>query len=706
VKSPGGRLAITIAVPIAIYFISGWVLVPGADQLLGALRPSDRGILAARSLSVFALGVMPALTAFAFVEITAFLVPRWARLRHGNPEGRAKLTRAARFVTMVFAAFQGFGVAQRLTSLDEAPAHGILAIVVITATLVAGVCVLMIAAEWITRQRIANGYVLLVVVAGLIDFLQETYRGVQKHLGGIEPAQWFYLLASMGLAVVASVIVMRGANDARVAETSEKDGLYRVASGLTIHPWLPIPASSFAAYTFATSLLLFPSAYGHLFGIRHNPLEKMATLPFAAIELTTIAVIAFVLAAMLHRPKELDDLASRLGLDVAPKSGEALGRAMPATLLFFAALVVAGSIAVGARFLSPSITFMPLAVALVIDMISAVRRPALVPVWQERRASAAPIVRAVLEAEGIDVETRGLATLSLLQVFAPYAPAEIVVAEADAPRATAVLRHVFLGEPKPEGVPAKKPPTFDPTRTRRITVALAAVSVGGVIAAVAANRPRERLAPDERRPDLEVVLVDDRDDTIQHLDERDLPAGFEIRFENAPNGPARYIKTYFVKVLAQPNEKPDAVFARAERWSQTVQIPADKHIVWESLEDWDPDTGTATFSGVRTFIVTGAPILTTADVVEATPAVNEQSGMPEVYVAVTLSPDAADRFEWATGAHVQERIAIIVDGRINSAPVVKSKIGGGRISITMGVGDPELQIKQAKDLARGLGAPR
>ena len=68
---------------------------------------------------------------------------------------------------------------------------------------------------------------------------------------------------------------------------------------------------------------------------------------------------------------------------------------------------------------------------------------------------------------------------------------------------------------------------------------------------------------------------------------------------------------------------------------------------------------------------------------------NTQSGMPEVYVAITFSPAGADRFEEVTGANIQRRFAIILDDVINSAPVIKSKIGGGRASITMGAGDPE-----------------
>jgi preprotein translocase subunit SecD len=69
---------------------------------------------------------------------------------------------------------------------------------------------------------------------------------------------------------------------------------------------------------------------------------------------------------------------------------------------------------------------------------------------------------------------------------------------------------------------------------------------------------------------------------------------------------------------------------------------------------------------------------------------------------VTLSSEAAARFEAATRAWVQRRLAIMVDDEIDSAPVVKSAIGGGHISITVGTGDPERQFKQAESLARRL----
>src|SRR4029078_375960 len=75
-----------------------------------------------------------------------------------------------------------------------------------------------------------------------------------------------------------------------------------------------------------------------------------------------------------------------------------------------------------------------------------------------------------------------------------------------------------------------------------------------------------------------------------------------------------------------------------------------------------------------------------------------QKTPPEYYVALTFSPQGADRFEEITGANVQRRFAIILDDIIDSAPVIKSKIGGGRASITMGAGDPEEQLRKAEKL--------
>ena len=83
---------------------------------------------------------------------------------------------------------------------------------------------------------------------------------------------------------------------------------------------------------------------------------------------------------------------------------------------------------------------------------------------------------------------------------------------------------------------------------------------------------------------------------------------------------------------------------------------------------------------------------------------NRHAYSQEASVQVTLSPESAARFEDATRGWVDRRIAILIDDKVNSAPVVKSAIGGGHISITMGsAGDPALHLVEAKRLARALG---
>src|SRR4029077_18709741 len=74
------------------------------------------------------------------------------------------------------------------------------------------------------------------------------------------------------------------------------------------------------------------------------------------------------------------------------------------------------------------------------------------------------------------------------------------------------------------------------------------------------------------------------------------------------------------------------------------------------------------------------------------------AGVGNYYVAVTFSPAGADRFEAVTGANVQRHFAIILDDVIDSAPVIRTKIGGGRASITVGAGDPENQLRKAPQL--------
>ncbi len=199
---------------------------------------------------------------------------------------------------------------------------------------------------------------------------------------------------------------------------------------------------------------------------------------------------------------------------------------------------------------------------------------------------------------------------------------------------------------------------------------------------------------------LEFKMLDDDADFFGKIPDSEIPVseGIEIRFENAPAGVGKTVKNNFARIEKRQDESMNDALVRLKKWTATLNVPDDHIVGYEKIEDPDEETGKFVEKGWRTFYLYQRAEVTGEYITDAARAVNTQSGMPEVYVSITFSPAGADRFEEVTGANVQRRFAIILDDVINSAPVIKSKIGGGRASITMGAGDPDTQLKNAERL--------
>jgi hypothetical protein len=429
--------------------------------------------------------------------------------------------------------------------------------------------------------------------------------------------------------------------------------------------------------------------------------------------------LAIALARLLHRPREMAEVAGRVGFaggdEATVKAEAALRAAMAPTLLFFATLIAVWT-ATRALRISTEVMFMPLLVALVMDVGSSLRNTDLVAVWQERRVSAVPVVRAVLAAEGIHAKVRGLGVLSLLQAFAPYAPVEILVADADAARATSLLRHVFLGEKRDvrDGGYGEERAGIEPrdgdagdaetswTPRRRILGLVSTLAFALALSVSANVPPAGPATPNVPRGQLEIVRVDDESDLFAKLAYREDPQGIEFPHERAGSGREVH-DVYYARTSVRDGETYDAAYARLRKWADAVPVPEGTRIGLEAIEEYDDDTLKSKRTGVRTYLLTGPPVITTDDVIDAAASVDTVSARESAYVAVTLSPDATERFRVATREYTNRRIAIIVNGVIESAPIVRSEIGGGRVSITMGAGSLEVQLAQAKALAKSLG---
>jgi hypothetical protein len=415
-----------------------------------------------------------------------------------------------------------------------------------------------------------------------------------------------------------------------------------------------------------------------------------------------------VLSRLFHGPNALASLASRLGVSDAESMRREAERAWRASLgpsaLFFVVVVVAG---LASRLGSLAVVTL---VAVGIDLVRATRlafvSPELEPVWEERRVAAVPLVRALLRSSGIASHAQGTAFAGLWQVFAPYAPVTILVARSDEARARGLLAERLLGVPSGEGQ-ARPNDTPSPTseQGKTPTRGLAVASLVAGIALLLTHLPTTPSgAPPARRTSLEIVRIDDTISPFDTLADDAIPegSGISIARESIPggrNGPPRELA--YARVAIAPGESKAAARARLDAFLAKVPLPEGARFGLEAKIDDGRYPEDRREGSLRTYVLVGESAVSERDVVDAVPVAQGPSGA-ETSVSVELSDAAAKRFEELTASWTRRRVAIVVDGEIASAPLVLSAIGGGRISLSVGRGDPELQAALATKLARGL----
>jgi preprotein translocase subunit SecD len=213
---------------------------------------------------------------------------------------------------------------------------------------------------------------------------------------------------------------------------------------------------------------------------------------------------------------------------------------------------------------------------------------------------------------------------------------------------------------------------------------------------------------------LEFKMVDDAGSEKAFgppaLKSDDLPEGEGIAqyTEGAPdgldaNGHKKTVKAYYTRMSCQPPKYPNETLpeclGRFRAWARTLSVPDDHVVGFEAVTEPVEGSDPLQFKqvGWRTLYLFGRAELTGDYITDATTG-QDQQNFGQYYVLLSFSPAGADRFEEVTGANVNRRFAIILDDTVDSAPVIKQKIGGGKATITMGAGDPERQLHDAKQL--------
>ncbi|WP_437774129.1 protein translocase subunit SecD [Sorangium sp. So ce1097] len=202
---------------------------------------------------------------------------------------------------------------------------------------------------------------------------------------------------------------------------------------------------------------------------------------------------------------------------------------------------------------------------------------------------------------------------------------------------------------------------------------------------------------------LEFKMVDDDNDFFEPIartaKEEDLPKGLTFSIENAPVGPGKTKPVHFARMVRAEHEEMRDTLKRLREWVGTLQVPPDNEVGYGKLFEYNEEKDVIEEIGWRTyFLFSKAEI--TGDMVRDAQALPDQSegGLGGWYVSMDFTPLGADRFEDITGRNIKRRFAIILDDKVESAPVIQTKIGGGRAQITMGSQNPDQQLQDARKL--------
>ncbi|MFN4236378.1 MAG: preprotein translocase subunit SecY [Vogesella sp.] len=318
---------------LIVYRIGAHVPVPGINpvELAKLFQSSQTGLLdmfnmfsggALERFTVFALGIMPYISASIVLQLASEIVPTLKQLKKEGDAGRRKITQYTRYATLALATFQSFGIAVMLFKQPNLVAVPQLEFYVTTVvTLVTGTMFLMWLGEQITERGLGNGISLIIcagIAAGVPAAIGKTLTLTSQ---GSLP---ILLVIALFVAVIAVtylvVFVERGQRKVLVNYAKRQVG-NRVVQGQSTHMPLKLNMAGVIPPIFASSIILFPATvlgwFGNTEGLgllksiadKLHPGQPVYVLLYAA----AIIFFCYFYTALVFNPKETADNLKKSG---------------------------------------------------------------------------------------------------------------------------------------------------------------------------------------------------------------------------------------------------------------------------------------------------------------------------------------------------------------------------------------------------------
>ena len=271
IKDLRNRILFALAM-LAVYRLGSFIPTPGIDinrwkDFMNSSQGSIFGFFDLfaggniRRLSVFALGIMPYITASIILQLLTIVVPTLEKLQKEGELGRRKITQWTRYLTVGLGIAQSFGIAMSLQSSGQefVPHPGIGFTMLTILSLTTGTAFIMWLGEQITERGVGNGMSLIIftgIVVGLPNAISNIYINVfvTKEWNALELA----LILIMMVAVVGFIVLVEMGERRIPVQYAKRVVGRRVMGGQSTHMPLKVNAGGVIPVIFASSILAFP----------------------------------------------------------------------------------------------------------------------------------------------------------------------------------------------------------------------------------------------------------------------------------------------------------------------------------------------------------------------------------------------------------------------------------------------------------------
>ncbi len=316
------RRVLFTAMILSVYRLGSWIPAPGVDsqaiqnffssggrgQGIFALLNTFSGSALSR-FSLFALGIMPYVTASIILQLLTVVVPSLEKLQKEGEAGYAKINQYTRYLTVGLAAAQATGYAYLFKKSNALHANTG-RIVLIIVTLTAGTALLMWLGELITKRGVGNGISLLIFAS----ILATIPTGINAWINGGTTERLFLPIIALGV-IVAVVFIQEGQRRIPIQYAKRMVGRRQTAGGSTYLP-LRVNMAGVIPVIFAAAIMALPPTIASFFPTTQtfiNQHFQYGSIQYLSIEAVLIVIFTYFYTAVQFNPVDQADNLRKYG---------------------------------------------------------------------------------------------------------------------------------------------------------------------------------------------------------------------------------------------------------------------------------------------------------------------------------------------------------------------------------------------------------